>query len=416
MCSEDPALHCLVTFINCLPAWFGGDVVGWARGLVDVWQVYLQAVQVAPYSQQPVIHQFACGMCFMTNHLTIVADLQTEGEGQFDWAGVRTIMDVANESYSHSLHSRATTELVSVNVNLINCDVWPVVIHYGNLEVASRQFDCIVRDTARLMDEASPEDDHTRIFCAGATPFALFAIGRRELATTFLRDVMGIDVALPDEELLSDAGHWMYSATQSLTYVKLLLVLVDSSLSAEQTTALMSAVPTSPHDFARQALDLPDGMGVLMPMYNLHVYLSPCALAAFVFCQLGWDEQAHTFAEEALLGDLSRGGDTIASTRVFALMVRAQLHARRGDLAAAVAAFDEAASIAERVGLSLYEVFALHAWRAAVSAAGDHELAAAESTRLDEIDGRWSRVCAKMESPPERFLELAEQVWRPIGR
>eukprot|EP01050_Picozoa_sp_SAG11_P037181 SAG11_NODE_14538_length_608_cov_1.886051_2_plen_112_part_00 len=65
-----------------------------------------------------------------------------------------------------------------------------------------------------------------------------------------------------------------------------------------------------------------------MPMLNLHCHVSPCALASMVFCKLGMDEKANAYAEECLLGDQSQGGDTIASTRIFGLMVQAQLHAR----------------------------------------------------------------------------------------
>jgi hypothetical protein len=420
--SEDPALRCLVAFISFLPSWNSGDLDGWAAGLWTVWKVCMQAVDMAANSQKPLIYQFACGMCFMFSHGTMILEQLAVAAEEFDWEFVRMVMDRTAETYSYSVHSSAITELGSVNYVPMGACVWPVVAHYGNLQSASTCCDAIIADIGRLVDAANPEDSHTRIFCACSIPWVLFCIGRAELAASLLTRTMGMDIAASDESMsLAIGRHAMYNPTQSLTYVKLELLLVDRSLSAEQVTKLLSTLPTTPHDFAMQSLDLP--METTMPMFNVHCHVAPCALAALVLYKLGMDDLALAYADECLLGDQSRGGDSIASTRIFALMVRAQIFARRmtdaamhdeGEAVKVDAAFGEAAAIAGRIGLRLYQIFALHAWRMVL-----HErnsLQGPPSQRLrQEVEAKWTSTCGDMESTEELFDELAKQVWRPIG-
>jgi len=419
---EDPALRCLVAFISALPSWYGGDIPGWAAGLANVWRVCNEAVESAAASQKPLILQFATGMCTMFNHLTIM--LEQQADAGFDWQELRKVADTTNATYSYSLHHMQIVELGSVDYNVMAFDVWPVVVHYGNLEAALPKFDPIVRDMGRLVDAANPSERHNLLMGAVSLPFVLFCVGRCELAGSFLTETLGLDVSQSDESSLRQIGHHaMYNAAQSLTYVKLLIVLVQRSLSSEQVTKLLSALPPTPHEFAMQSLDLP--METTMPMLNVHSHIAPCALAALVFCKLGMDEKAKAFTDECLLGDQSRGGDTIASTRIFGLMVRGHLHARGptqgGEAVAGVdAAFDEAATLADRVGLRLYAVFALHAWRQLLRQAqegkeGGEEVAGGPSERLREVETRWSSLCGKMEGTEEELDALGAEVWRPIG-
>ena len=150
----------------------------------------------------------------------------------------------------------------------------------------------------------------------------------------------------------------------------------------------------------------------------MHTHVAPCALAAFVFCKLGMDDQASAFAEECLLADQSRGGDTIPSTRIFGLMVRGKLRARQAVKADGKGvedvsmAFDEAATIAERIGLRLYAVFALHAWLKFLREAN----IAQSSVDVQKVEARWSQLCEEMESSQEQLDELGNHVWCPLAR
>eukprot|EP01048_Picozoa_sp_COSAG05_P004840 COSAG05_NODE_275_length_12406_cov_12.621841_3_plen_68_part_00 len=63
-----------------------------------------------------------------------------------------------------------------------------------------------------------------------------------------------------------------------------------------------------------------------MPTLCYHSGLSITTLAAFVFAKLGQLVKAEAYADEALLGDITRGGDTLPSTKIFSLIVRYCAH------------------------------------------------------------------------------------------
>ena len=85
---------------------------------------------------------------------------------------------------------------------------------------------------------------------------------------------------------------------------------------------MLASIPESPRELAMMAIP------AICPMPTLcyHSGLSITTLAAFVFAKLGQLVKAEAYADEALLGDITRGGDTLPSTKIFSLIVRYCAH------------------------------------------------------------------------------------------
>ena len=122
--------------------------------------------------------------------------------------------------------------------------------------------------------------------------------------------------------------------------------------------------------------------------------------------EFGMLEAAEAHAAEALLGDISRGGDCKPSTVIIATIVRGIARAGGGDHTTADLAFETAVCAAEAGGRRMYGIFALHAWKQAAA------------TRLavhERVAARWAVAVAKMASAECVWADLATDFWHSKG-
>eukprot|EP01052_Picozoa_sp_SAG31_P048133 SAG31_NODE_9936_length_1208_cov_1.045987_1_plen_360_part_01 len=256
LASEDPVLHYLVSFIFIVQQhWFPGDVPGWSRALWDLHLLCREAVKTIDDSRKCLILSMANGYPFMANHITLVAELE-----DFEWEEIRDTMKQSNDLYAFSSNHRSVSDIATADGNVMGCTVWPAVLHWGDLEAASKQYDDIVHSCERIMAELA--EGHvasalTAFFTMVTLPFSLLAMGRRGLAAHFLTQTIGLEpvslgvagkdgVEEPVLRLLRQAAFPGYNERQATVYCKTLMVLSDESLTSEQVRQLLMAVPADP--------------------------------------------------------------------------------------------------------------------------------------------------------------------------
>lgn len=401
--AEDPPLAYLVGFIQLVPLWFGGDIDGFANGLAQLFYSSLDGVSSLDDSdsRKVLVTLAASCYCCFANHIVLIAQLP-----DFSWDAIKPVLDTCRSSYSYSLHHRPLVDLCSLDGAFAGAYVWPLVLRWANLTAAARQYAVTMREQwPRILHTNDAADAATTLMTCWTTTFQLFCIGQHSLAAGVLRQTIGVGLQEMEKAAQEMYGKMlvpMYNCRQLVITLKCIRVLVDETLTPAEVRQFCDIDSLDPAEFKALALDL-DAPSRL-PCLNYHSIVSPCVLVALTFYKLGWIEQASAFATAALTEEQTGGGDSLVSTRLWALMIVGQIQARKGE--AFEAAFDESASIAERVGLRLYEVLALYAWRQAVIAGDDPE---------QRVEERWARVCAELESSEEEFVEMSEKVWRPIS-
>jgi hypothetical protein len=441
---EDPVMQYLVSFIFIVPSWFEGNPKAFGEGIFRLSRDTLQAAQNLAESDNRKAVMVICsvGYSFMANHVTMMVEA-TPG---FDWDACKERLENSVSRYRYGIHHQLI-ELITLDPTLIASDAFTLIVHWGDLGFASRQYNEILTHTDKAADEARPSDSFTVIGSLLLLVPQLFAVGFSEIAARHMRQHLGPDCDKMDEVIEQMYAKFMipmYNVKQLAAIIKLIRVLVDASLTPVEVRKLLHPLHVSseaitdgdgsaaaeaateemgPRTFALLALSPPPPTKTLLPCLNYHSIIPPCALAALTFCKLGWDDKALAFAEEALRGVQTDGGDQLATTRTFALMAKAQVHARQGGYDVANKCFDEAAQAAAAIGFGLYEILALYGWRemaqSAANVDGGGELASdsaatASTISLPAIEERWAQACGKMVSSGAEFAEVARKFWRPI--
>lgn len=446
---EDPVTaHMSMFMADALPCWFGGDPDGFGRAVSKIYNLsidvaYRKADEWSVDGRtQDLLAVLSLGYPCAASHWELMLRVNDQNWNIFGPNGEGEYLKRAWATYSFERHHMHIAEIASGDIaGPFVTSAFLTSMHWGDLTYGRAEARKNVSYVRRARSEGSTKAIEAFYCLMNANAWFLLCLGLRAEAAEMIEDtpfaVEGVEAdadADPNDDgnpvstgkhgstavvrtHIKDQSMIMHNAAGVTNIYRLLHVLLADPAQpkhCDRAVALLASVPESPHDLAMMSIPTPV---TPMPTLCYHSGLSPCALAAFVFAKIGLLEKAEGYANEALLGDQTRGGDTLPSTRIFALIVVGMAKSSHAAAAATVdAAFADAIKLAEETGELLYAIFACFCWQRAVAATVADSSASSTAARAAASAAQWSALTtpSRVVSSEAELTELCEVVWRPL--